>query len=150
QVFGPAAARNSRAWRLDFRRRTAAALFHELIEFLFVLRHAQPAKELLKLALLLFKPPQGLGPIIVESLVARARRPPPCSGIAYFVHAARPPAHTSTFPRRTHASAPDQKGQNRKSDRPPVDEAQDRERDPGRLSQIIKLCNQSRHCWPHL
>src|SRR5204862_6427729 len=90
------------------------ALLHELVELLLVLRHSQTAQEVLKLALLLFEATQSFGPIIIEGLIARARRSPPRSGSAHFIHAAGPTAH---FP-RTHPSAPDQKGQDRKSDRP--------------------------------
>src|SRR6516162_10907550 len=119
-----------------------ATLLHELIELLLVLRHPQAAQEILKLALLLFEAAQSFGPVIVESLVTRTRGgPPPGPGAAHFFHAAVPTAHTASL-QRAHSSTPDQKGQNRKPYRPPVDEAEDRQCNPGWFSQVVEFCNQ--------
>src|SRR5215471_12753650 len=52
-----------------------------------------------------------------------------------------PTAHASALP-GTYPSAPNQKGQRREADRPPVNETQQRQCDPGWFSQIIELCNQ--------
>ena len=52
------------------RLRAVAPLGHELIEFGLVLGEAQPIDEVAELALLVFEPPQGLGAVLVEGVVA--------------------------------------------------------------------------------
>ncbi len=58
---------------------TVAALGQELVELGAILGEAQPLEEFLELALLLFEPPQRLGPVFIESAIAAGRRaaPPP-------------------------------------------------------------------------
>src|SRR5262249_58479881 len=56
-----------------------------------------------------------------------------------------PKAHTSF--RGSHSSAPHNECQGGKTKRPPDEEAEDHERNPGWFSQLIKLCNDW-HRWP--
>src|SRR5262249_27971111 len=87
-----------------------ATLGHERIELGLVLGHAQTAKEVVKLALLLFEAPQRLLAVFVEGAIsARTRRRlPPRSGLT----AGMPTVHCTAFP-TAHSSAPDDEGQGR-------------------------------------
>src|SRR5215467_13332256 len=125
-----------RRWR---RRGARAPLRHELIELGLVLGHAQAAEELVEFALLLLEPPQGFRAVLVEGAVAaRARRLPPSAGAAHV--GAVPTIDLAMFP-ATHASAPNDEGQGGQTKRPPDDEAEDHQREPGAFSQLIELCN---------
>src|ERR1051325_5605880 len=98
------------------RRRTVAPFGHELVELGFVLGHAQPGEEIAKLALLLFKPAEGVGAIFVErAIAARGRATPETAAVHAFAHALHLvlPAVLVVLPATvavisaTHASAPD-------------------------------------------
>src|SRR5215472_13287788 len=107
-----------------------------LIELPLVLRHLAADEELLKLPLLLFQAPQGLLAIFVKGLVAarpRRRVPPSPGGTRRSI----PSSHAPAF----HSSAPHNECQGGKSKRPPDEEAEDHERNPGWFSQLIELCN---------
>ena len=117
------------------------ALGHELIELGLVAGFAQTLEEGLELVSLLLKTPQGLLAIGVEGSVA---------GRAQRTEAAKPAAealcllHKMLLPLQfvsaTHASTPDQIGQEPKANRPPDDEAQNRGDDPRGLPVIVQSC----------
>src|SRR5215471_1531811 len=116
-----------------------ATLRHELIELRLVLRHSQANEELLKFPLLLFQALQGLLAIFVKGPVAarpRRRVPPSPGGTRRSI----PSSHAPAF-RGSHSSAPHNECQGGKTKRPPDEEAEDHERNPGWFSQLIELCN---------
>src|SRR6516225_5682287 len=136
----------SREWlRLGLRLRsvtgTIAPLGHELVELGPVLRKAQALQKLLKLALFFLKSAQRVGAIFVESAIAaRGRmRPPPVDPTAHAVHLVLPPAHAVMVP-ATHSSSPYHESQDGEAQRPPPDETENHQRDPGRLSKLVDPC----------
>src|SRR5262245_20757849 len=133
--------------RMDVGRRVAARapVGHELIELGLVLSHPQTGEEIAKLALLLFKTPQGFLAVFVEgALAARAhRRLPPRSCTRCAIRSVLPTADAVMLP-AAHSSTPDDEGQGGNTHRPPDHEAQDRQGDPGRFSQFVD-CNNDRH-----
>src|SRR5690606_4245329 len=104
-------------------RRPVPPLGHELIELGLVLRVTQPLKEVEKFALLLLKPLQRLGAILVEGAIA-ARRAMPAGALAASPLPALPvppAAHAAMPTTHSHASAPDQIAKNSEADRPEDD-----------------------------
>jgi hypothetical protein len=122
-------------------RSAALAIVHELVELGLVLRLAQPIEELPELALLFLEPAQRVRAIFVEGVVAGRLRPAAAPAAtrgalptaARLVHAVEIPFPTA------HASAPDEIGQDPKSDWPEEDEAEDRHTDPGGLPDVVEL-----------
>src|SRR5262249_7155704 len=72
----------------------------------------------------------------------RRRMPPSPGGTRRSI----PSTHAPAF-RGSHSSAPHNECQGGKTKRPPDEEAEDHERNPGWFSQLIKLCNDW-HRWP--
>src|SRR4029077_8363349 len=126
------------------RSRPVASLGHELVEFALVLGKAQAVEEIAELALLLFEPAQRLGAVFVEGVIAARRRPPRPEAAAEALHALAHAAHLFFHARHfalpalatmaTHVSAPECEGEDREADRPPHDESEDQQDDPGRVN----------------
>src|SRR4051794_28719791 len=127
---------------------TVPALGHELLELGAVLRLPQAIEVFAEFALLLFQPPQGFRAVIVEGAVAAGARAPRIAA-----HPAPHPVHLflqalhfvlPTVARAvmsaSHASAPNDEGQQCQAEGPPDHEAEDHQGDPGRLSQLVELC----------
>jgi hypothetical protein len=87
---------------------------------------------------LLLEAAQRLGAVLVERAVAArpVRRLPPGAGVPHTFGALLPSG--VTFP-ACHSSAPYDVGQEDKTHRPPDDEAQDHQHDPGRLSELVEF-----------
>src|SRR6516162_8379212 len=66
-------------------------------------------------------------------------RPPPVDTTAHAVHLALPPAHAVMVP-ATHSSTPYHESEDGEAQRPPPDKAENHQRDPGRLSELIDPC----------
>src|SRR5215471_4991680 len=66
-------------------------------------------------------------------------RPPPVDTTAHTVHLALPPAHAVMVP-ATHSSTPYHESENGEAQRPPPDKAENHQRDPGWLSELIDPC----------
>src|SRR5690242_18775857 len=130
---------------LGLRRRTAwtiAPLGHELVELGLVLGHAQAGEEIAELALFLLESAQRVRAVLVEgTIAARARLAPPVGARTRALGALgliMPAAEAAIFP-ATHSSAPYGEHQDRKTNRPPEDEAEDHQRDPGGVSQFVEF-----------
>src|SRR5260370_1013222 len=125
---------------LRLRHRIASAattLVHELIELGTILRGAQAIQEFTELALLFFKPLERFGLVLVEGAVAaRLRAAPPARTAVHVafhaLHLLLHALHLMLPARRTvamasHASAPYEEGECGEAERPPDEEAQDRQ-----------------------
>src|SRR5262245_26505782 len=120
------------------RRCSRTALGHERVELSLVLGNAEPFEEFAKLALLLFEPPQRLGPVFIERpIAARWRLPPPVRGLApVIVHHALAASPGLASSPTAHASTPYEIGQGRETQWPPDDEADERQREPRSRSEF--------------
>src|SRR5208282_970089 len=144
-----------------------APVGHELIELGAVFSEAQPRKEFLELALLVFEALQRLGAIIVEGAVAARSRTEPVAGapdpvhpgahaLHFFLHAGHLalPAVRPMFPvghrsipyvdRMTKAaelSSCDQEAENQESYRPPPHEPQDCQNESHGASSLVNVMN---------
>src|ERR1700728_4556456 len=137
---------------------TIAPVGHELIELRTVLGKAQALQKLLELALLVLKTAQGLAAVIIKGAVAARRRgaPPGATATAscavhprlHAIHLRLPtarvvlPLSAVVMMPASHSSAPYEKGEDGEPNGPPRHEAEDRERDPGRLSEFIELVDE--------
>src|SRR5262249_39719350 len=118
-------------------RPAAAPLSHELVDLGLVLGVPQPLQEALELVDLLLEPPQGCLPIFVEgTITGRLERADATSPTHHLTPelAVFPLAFPSSA---SHASTPDQIGQNAKADGPPQNEAYDHGCDPCRLPVLV-------------
>src|SRR5262249_36156466 len=120
---------------------TRPTLREELCDSCFVLRRSRAAENLLKSPPPLSRPPQRLLAIFIKSPVAAwpRRRLPPSPGRTHLVHRSIPTSRAPVF-RGSHSSAPHNECQGGKTKRPPDEEAEDHERNPGWFSQLIELC----------
>src|SRR6516162_3265656 len=66
-------------------------------------------------------------------------RPPPVDTTAHVVHLVLPPAHAVMVP-ATHSSSPYHESQDGEAQRPPPDETENHQRDPGWLSKLVDPC----------
>src|SRR5215469_10263283 len=66
-------------------------------------------------------------------------RPPPVETTAHAVHLVLPPAHAVMVP-PTHSSSPYHESEDGEAQRPPPDETENHQRDPGWLSKLIDPC----------
>src|ERR1043166_3444167 len=125
------------------RRGAVAPLGHELVELGLVLGEAQPVEEVAEFALLVLEPTQRLGAVLVEGMVAARRRPlprtaPALHAVAHAAHLLFHPLHfalPALAATTTHALAPDHEGEDREAHRPPEDEPEDHNHDPGRMHE---------------
>ena len=123
------------------------ALGHELIELGLVTCLAQAIEESLELVSLLLQAPQSLLAIGIEGRVAgrpqRTKAAETAAEAPRLLHKVLLPLQ---FVSATHASTPDEIGQEAKANRPPDDEAENRGDDPRRLPVIV----QGRHYLLHV
>src|ERR1700728_3198421 len=144
---------------------TIAPVGHELIELRTVLGKAQALQKLLEIPLLILQPPQGLAAVIVKRAVSAGRRGTPPGATATASCAVHPGPHAIhlllhalhlrlptarvvlplfavVMMPASHSSAPYEKGEDGEPNGPPRHEAEDRERNPGRLSEFIELVDE--------
>src|SRR5262249_23771250 len=124
--------RGCRSW-------AARPLRHELIKLRLVARLAQTLEESPELLRFLLKAPQGLLAIGIEvRIAARAQRPETAEAAAEALRLLHKVLLPLQFASATHASTPDEIGQDTKPDGPPDHEAQDRGDDPRGLPVIVQ------------
>ena len=106
-------------------------------------------KTLTKSDCIVFEPAQGFGPVLVKRVVAArgsviaatpALRGPlhPLHAALHSVHASLPTVRAVVFP-ACHPPTPHQEPENQEAQRPEQDEADNRQRDPGRLADVVQL-----------
>src|SRR5579862_1648419 len=139
--------RGTRSSLLRRRLVAAAALGHELVKLRLVLGVAQSVEKRQELALLVFQAPQRLLAVIVERAIAAGGRLPwPPPPLSMPLHAVHPPLHAVHVPLparlpvlypASHATTPDQIAEDDKAQRPEHNEADDHQRDPGGLADVV-------------
>src|SRR5260370_18813914 len=115
----------------------------------------QAIEECHEFALLFFETAQGFGAVLVKRVVAArgsvaagAQSLPgglhTLHAILHSVHAMLPTVRAAVCP-ACHPPTPYQESENQEAQRPEQDEADDRQRDPGRLAEIVQLRHECMH-----
>ncbi len=135
----------------------AAVLGHELVEFRLVLGVTQTVEVRDEFALLFFEAAQGVGAVLVKRVVSTggsigaAAAPPALRGPLHPLHTALHSFHATLPAVRAavspacHPPTPYQKPENQEAQRPEQDEADNRQRDPGRLANVVQLRRECVH-----